>query len=196
MKGLLQRLRTRPTRGAAAVEFALIMPILTVLCLMTIEMGWYFAHRLSVVNMVSDNMRYAASLDPNDYSVDRIATRFLHSQMKDYVHHSPGLKSASLSRSRVRKYRYPIAGYDHLRMTVWFNYQSITDILGVMPKTIALETSMLSTIKREPRKPRLATLRPPTRVKRRTVTRRRRPGARKPAPPVRRTVTRTRARVR
>ena len=194
MKGLSYTSRARARRGAAAVEFALIMPILTVLCLMTIEMGWYFAHRLSVVNMVSDNMRYAASLNPNDYDVDRVATQFLHSQMKDYAHYSPGLKSASLSRSRVRKERYTIAGYDHLRMTVWFDYQPITDILGVMPKTIALETSMLSTIKREPRKPRLATLRPPTRVTRRTISRTRGRARTIAARPTARTVTRSRAR--
>ena len=98
-----QQERVTSRRGAAAVEFALIMPILTVLCLSTLEFGWYFAHKLDVINMASETMVYAASLDPNSVDTARAGTVHLHRAMKDYIEHSPGLKGANFHAARFAK---------------------------------------------------------------------------------------------
>lgn len=49
--------RKRAARGAAAVEFALVLPFLVALCLGAIEWGFYFFQREIVVNAAREGAR-------------------------------------------------------------------------------------------------------------------------------------------
>jgi Flp pilus assembly protein TadG len=50
-------------RGGAAVEFAITLPVLTFLLLMTFEYAWYYSQRGFVLNSVRDATRYAILQD-------------------------------------------------------------------------------------------------------------------------------------
>lgn len=59
MKKLVQRLGGREERGTAALEFALVMPILLVLCFGVINYGVVLAQQLSLGNSARQAARFA-----------------------------------------------------------------------------------------------------------------------------------------
>jgi Flp pilus assembly protein TadG len=57
--------RLRGARGAAAVEFAIVLPVLMLLVFGVLEWGWYFFLETTVVNSAREAAR-AASVAPTD----------------------------------------------------------------------------------------------------------------------------------
>jgi len=55
-------------RGGAAVEFAITLPLLTFLLLMTFEYAWYYSQRGFVLTSVRDAARYAILQDSKQMS--------------------------------------------------------------------------------------------------------------------------------
>ena len=160
MKGRGHKIQGRSRRGVAAVEFALIMPILAVLSLATIEFGWYFSHKARVVDVARESIRYAATLDPNTIAVFYEGTRILQQELK-----ANGVEFVR-SEAYIRQRKASIEDYDLLLLRAKVHYWPISDILGVSPRSITTEMSMLSRLKREPRKPYRPPLRPPIRAMR------------------------------
>lgn len=58
----------RSTRAAAAVEMALVLPLLLVLLFGCLELGNFFMNEHYLVKAVRDGARYAARQDYSDYS--------------------------------------------------------------------------------------------------------------------------------
>jgi Flp pilus assembly protein TadG len=54
-----RRFGHRDERGASAVEFALLLPLLLLILFAIIEYGWFFANRIVLMNAVSDAARAA-----------------------------------------------------------------------------------------------------------------------------------------
>jgi Flp pilus assembly protein TadG len=61
----MRRVRWQPDRGAAAVEFALILPILLLILMGTIEWGWFFFTHQRVVNAAREGARVGTLEPPN-----------------------------------------------------------------------------------------------------------------------------------
>ena len=64
----------RRQRGAQALEFALVLPVLLALLTGVVDYGYYFFQQHSVVASVRDGARYASTLNCNDYTVGEIET--------------------------------------------------------------------------------------------------------------------------
>ena len=62
----------RRQRGAQALEFALVLPVLLALLTGVVDYGYYFFQQHSVVASVRDGARYASTLNCNDFSVGEI----------------------------------------------------------------------------------------------------------------------------
>lgn len=56
-------------RGSQAVEFALTLPILSMLLLGLVDYGWYFLRQSMVVNAVRESMRLGAMQTPDSTDV-------------------------------------------------------------------------------------------------------------------------------
>lgn len=56
--------RRRRRKGSNAVEFALTLPVLTVMILGLVDYGWFFLRQSLVVNSVREAMRYGAIQTP------------------------------------------------------------------------------------------------------------------------------------
>jgi Flp pilus assembly protein TadG len=63
MTRLARKLRRRDERGASAVEFALIVPVVVMLLLGTITTGLVYSDHLSVTNAVREGARYGSVAD-------------------------------------------------------------------------------------------------------------------------------------
>jgi Flp pilus assembly protein TadG len=67
-------------RGAAVVEFALVLPLFAAILFGIIEYGWVFYQRFNIANAVRDGLRQAvtvsqlASPDPRSVAVSRTQT--------------------------------------------------------------------------------------------------------------------------
>jgi len=61
-------------RGAVAVEFALIAPILAMLLLGTVTTGYSYSHIIGVKNAVREGARFGATTDATDAVTDAWAT--------------------------------------------------------------------------------------------------------------------------
>ena len=72
MSSLIRRLRDRNERGAAAVEFVIIAPILLVLLFGIIEWGMAFNHRLTVGNATQTAARVGTAIGNKDEADMRI----------------------------------------------------------------------------------------------------------------------------
>lgn len=57
---------THARRGAAAVEFALTLPIYLVMIGAVFEYGWYLNQLTSVVHSAREGVRYAVTIDQDD----------------------------------------------------------------------------------------------------------------------------------
>ena len=54
----------RPRRGANALEFALVLPVLITLLMGAIDFGWYFAQESLVTNALAAAVRSGSALNP------------------------------------------------------------------------------------------------------------------------------------
>jgi Flp pilus assembly protein TadG len=62
-------------RGSQAVEFALTLPLLSMLLLGLVDYGWYFLRQSMVVNAVREAMRLGALQTPESTDVDGDCTK-------------------------------------------------------------------------------------------------------------------------
>jgi hypothetical protein len=69
-------------RGGAAVEFAITLPLLTFLLLMTFEYAWYYSQRGFVLTSVRDAARYSILQDKSQ--MDKVAENRLRFILKGY----------------------------------------------------------------------------------------------------------------
>ena len=113
-----------------------------------------------VVDVARESIRYAATLDPNTIAVFYEGTRILQQELK-----ANGVEFVR-SDAYIFQRKDSIEGYDLLLLRAKVHYWPISDILGVSPRSITTEMSMLSRLKRELRKPYRPPLRPPIRAKR------------------------------
>lgn len=60
---VIRRVRARSQRGAAAVEFALVVPLLLLLLFGMISTGFMFNDHLSITNAVREGARFGSSTD-------------------------------------------------------------------------------------------------------------------------------------
>ncbi|MEO7844093.1 MAG: TadE/TadG family type IV pilus assembly protein [Nocardioides sp.] len=63
IRGLSTRQRAREERGAAALEFALVVPFLMLLLLGTVTVGLVYSDHLGVTNAAREGARYGAAAD-------------------------------------------------------------------------------------------------------------------------------------
>jgi Flp pilus assembly protein TadG len=57
-------LHSRLRRGAQAIEFALLLPVLMAVTSGIVDYGWYYSQELSVISAVREGARAAAVVDP------------------------------------------------------------------------------------------------------------------------------------
>ncbi|MDX6765963.1 MAG: TadE/TadG family type IV pilus assembly protein [Candidatus Methylacidiphilales bacterium] len=77
MKGTLHRLRPGSRRGQGVVEFALLVPVLLLLLMGIIELGWLMNVNLQVTNAAREGAR-AASVGKTTTNVNTRVTNFLN----------------------------------------------------------------------------------------------------------------------
>ena len=76
-------LRTQNRKGAAAIEFALLLPVFVVIMFGIMEYGWVFFQQANVIASVRDATRYAVTLpqdgdpEPAVGAVDTVRTELL-----------------------------------------------------------------------------------------------------------------------
>lgn len=87
------KVRHQKERGAAAVEFALLLPLLIAILLGIMEFGWMFFTDLQVTNATRDALRKAVVTLPPEDMDDAAAARL--TQIADYP--GSGLESGNLS---------------------------------------------------------------------------------------------------
>jgi Flp pilus assembly protein TadG len=86
----MARRKTRKEQGAAAVEFALVLPLFLLLVLGTIDFGYYFFVSEVVTNAAREGARAGSVIDPSNTS---LATSQAQSAAQLYLTNG-GLKSA------------------------------------------------------------------------------------------------------
>ena len=77
--------RARPDRGAAAVEFALVVPVLIMLLLGTVSSGLSYSHSVGLTNAVREGSRFGATADATSASTwaDNVIQRVRDTQFDD-----------------------------------------------------------------------------------------------------------------
>lgn len=74
----------RDERGAAAVEFALVLPLLVMILLGTITSGVSYANAIGVTNAVREGARFGATVDANNASwATNVVSRVRDTQFDD-----------------------------------------------------------------------------------------------------------------
>jgi hypothetical protein len=62
MRGQMTSCRRSPSRGGAAVEFALVLPIFLAVLFAMIDYGWFFYQRFTLAAAIRDGVRYGVTV--------------------------------------------------------------------------------------------------------------------------------------
>ena len=65
--------RSKGRRGANAIEFALVLPVLVMLLFGAMEYGWLFMNQIMLDASVAEGLRAASRVDPDDADPTQVA---------------------------------------------------------------------------------------------------------------------------
>ena len=123
---LMRRRKCKRERGAAAVEFALILPLFLLLVLGTIDFGYYFFVSEVVTNAAREGARAGSVLDPTSPTTDVITEAETRAQ--GYLS-AAGLASAAVAVSTP-----VVNGVNSVQVDIQYSVGSVTGFLsGIMP---------------------------------------------------------------
>jgi Flp pilus assembly protein TadG len=114
-------------RGAAAVEFALVLPILLLFLMGTIEWGWFFFTHQRVVNAAREGARAGTLLPPPPLSTNAQVAAAAEAAAGDYLE-AVGLIDQGVAADSA--YGMP-DGSQAVRVVITYPYQSLTQFPGV-----------------------------------------------------------------
>jgi len=121
---MLRRKKSKE-RGAAAVEFALVLPLFLWLVLGTIDFGYYFFVSEIVTNAAREGARAGSVLDPN--TADTAVKAEAEQRTKDYLGMA-GLESLA----QVTATPGPVSGVPAVHVHVEYPVGSVTGFLSFM----------------------------------------------------------------
>jgi Flp pilus assembly protein TadG len=116
--------RSGRERGAAAVEFALVLPVLLLLVLGAIDWGWYFYLREVVTNAAREGARVGSVHQDGQAA----ATTYL--------------TNLGLTRGGAVSNVVTVNGIDTVLVTVTYPAGSLTGFIPVVPATITAQAQM------------------------------------------------------
>jgi hypothetical protein len=117
-------------RGAAAVEFALILPLFMTLVMGAIDWGWFFFVHQRVVNAAREGSRAGTLLPPPPATAIGDARDEAIDGAEDY------LERAQLQRTGVTADYEAVGAADGIRVTIAYPFQGLTGFfssLGLLP---------------------------------------------------------------
>jgi Flp pilus assembly protein TadG len=112
-------------RGAAAVEFAIILPLLVSLVLGTIDWGYYFFVQQVVTNAAREGARVGTLYDPTSPGADALAVADAEATARSY------LDGAGLAAAGATALAEPTG--DAIVVTVTYTTGSLTGFLDLIP---------------------------------------------------------------
>jgi len=118
--GLLRRKGRRGRRGVAAVEFALLLPILTLLFVLAVDFSRVYYSALTVTNCARSGAIWAS--DPKAQSESPFASMSA-AALADATNLSPTPTVTSATGTDA-------LGQSYVEVTVTYNFKSITSYLG------------------------------------------------------------------
>jgi Flp pilus assembly protein TadG len=114
-------------KGAAAVEFALVLPILLLFVMGTIEFGWFFFTHQRVVNAAREGARAGTLLPPPPNSTTAQVRSAAETAASNYLV-AVGLQDQGVSADP--SYAMP-DGSQAVRVVITYPYQSLTGFPGI-----------------------------------------------------------------
>ena len=119
-----RRASGRRERGAAAVEFALVLPVLLLLVLGAIDWGWYFFLREVVTNAAREGARVGSVNQDGQAAAAAYLTRL-------------GLTQGAAASNNGN-----VGGISTVRVTVTYQGCSLTGFIPMVPTTITAQAQM------------------------------------------------------
>jgi Flp pilus assembly protein TadG len=124
-------------RGVAAVEFALVLPLLLVVVLGAIDWGWYFFIDQLVTNAAREGARAGTLLPPRPTSTPGQAEDAAEGAGLAY------LKRVSLSETGVAATMTTVDGTDAISVTITYPVGSLTGFLSAVMPANAVATAVM-----------------------------------------------------
>jgi Flp pilus assembly protein TadG len=123
----MRKARWRRDRGAAAVEFALVLPILLLFVMGTIEWGWFFFTHQRVVNAAREGARAGTLLPPPPSSTASQVQAAAVTAAGDYLT-AVGLTNTGVTADPA----YAMSdGSQAVRVVITYPYTSLTQFPGI-----------------------------------------------------------------
>jgi Flp pilus assembly protein TadG len=123
----MRRARWQPDRGAAAVEFALVLPILLLFVMGTIEWGWFFFTHQRVVNAAREGARAGTLVPPPPNGTTGAMQTAAETAAGNYLT-AVGLTNTGV----VANPSYVLSdGSQAVRVVITYPYTSLTQFPGI-----------------------------------------------------------------
>ena len=133
-----QKVRQRNRqRGVAAVEFALVLPLLLTVVLGAIDWGWYFFVNQLVTNAAREGARAGTLLPPRPTSTVSQAESAAEAASLAY------LERVSLEETGVAASYTTVDGTDAISVTITYPVGSLTGFLSALVPANATATSVM-----------------------------------------------------
>jgi len=129
--------RRNGERGVAAIEFALVLPLLLVVVLGTIDWGWYFFVDQLVTNAAREGARAGTLLPPPPSSTAGQAEAAAEQAGLAY------LKRVSLSEEGVNATCTTVDGTEAVSVTITYPVGSLTGFLSAVMPEHAVATAVM-----------------------------------------------------
>jgi Flp pilus assembly protein TadG len=129
--------RRDPQRGAAAVEFALVLPLLLTLVLGSIDWGWFFFIDQLVTNAAREGARAGSVLPPRPTSTASQAEDAAEQAASAY------LTRATLAPKGVAASFTTVDGTDAIQVTITYPVGSLTGFLSALMPANAVATAVM-----------------------------------------------------
>ena len=124
-------------RGAAAVEFAIVLPLLLTLTLGAIDWGWYFYVDQLVTNAAREGARAGTLISPPPTSTTSEAEGAAEEASLAY------LNRVSLSETGVSATHTTVDGTDAISVTITYPVGSVTGFLSALMPANAVATAVM-----------------------------------------------------
>jgi Flp pilus assembly protein TadG len=124
-------------RGAAAVEFALVLPLLLTLVLGSIDWGWFFFIDQLVTNAAREGARAGSVLPPRPTSTASQAEDAAEQAASAY------LTRATLAPKGVAASFTTVDGTDAIQVTITYPVGSLTGFLSALMPANAAATAVM-----------------------------------------------------